>query len=246
LVARELYGKTEQDIREMTERLALMDEYLDAQGAAGDYDRIGDSSEDFLEANKAITAAKTRSELDPGQLAKLKHLLFHVIHTELMTNYEIRKIYQAQGGNPKKRGKKPQANPQALKDLLESYPSPEEIEESLKEEPESPAKKQKVSKSPASGDKGDGKSDKPKPKGGVDLAKAEAAIERFKRRTDTKVKPLRTIAEGALADLESLEKGLADPARASAITVDDRAALLEAFEKMGKTLTNCEAAVKKA
>jgi hypothetical protein len=252
LVARELYGKTEQDIREMTDRLALMDEYLDAQKAPGEYDHIGDSSEDFLEACKAVSAAKNRGHLEPGQLAKLKYILFHVIHTDLMTNYDIRKIYQALGGDPKKPGKKPQANAQALQELLDSYPDPEVIEESLEDEPEPgpPAKKQKAGKAPTGGGKGDGdgkgdgKSDKAKPKRGVDKAKAEAAIERFKRRTDTKAKPLRTIAEGALADLESLEKGLGDPARVGAMTVDDRAALLESIEKMGKTLSKCKAAVK--
>jgi hypothetical protein len=246
LVARELYGKTEQDIREMTDRLALMDEYLEAQKAPGEYDRIGDSSEDFLEACKAVTAAKNRGDLAPAQLAKLKYILFYVIHTDLMNNYDIREIYKALGGDPKRPGKKPQANPQALQELLDSYPDPEVIEQSLEQEPEPPAKKQTAGKSAGSG-KGDGdaKAAKAKPKRGVDKAKAEAATERFKRRTDTKAKPLRTIAEGALADLESLEKGLGDPARVGAMTVDDRAALLESIDKMGKTLTKCKAAVKK-
>jgi hypothetical protein len=249
LVARELYGKTEQDIREMTDRLALMDEYLDAQKAPGEYDRIGDSSEDFLEACKAVTAAKNRADLEPAQLAKLKYILFYVIHTDLMNNYDIRDIYKALGGDPKKPGKKPQANRQALQELLDSYPDPEEIEESLAEQPELevPAKKQKAGKAAGASGKGDGdaKADKAKPKRGVDKAKAGAATERFKRRMDTKAKPLRTIAEGALADLESLEKGLGDPARVRAMTVNDRAALLEAIDKMDKTLTKCKAAVKK-
>jgi hypothetical protein len=248
LVARELYGKTEQDIREMTDRLALMDEYLDAQKAPGEYDRIGDSSEDFLEACKAVTAAKNRGDLEPAQLAKLKYFLFYVIHTDLMNNYDIRKIYQALGGDPKKPGKKPQANRQALQELLESFPDPEVIEESLEDEPEPepPAKKQKSGKT-AGGDTGDGdaKAAKARSKRGVDKAKAEAATERFKRRTDTKAKPLRTIAEGALADLESLEKGLRDPVRISAMTVDDRDALLVSIDKMGNALTKCKAAVKK-
>jgi hypothetical protein len=67
LVARELYGKTQQDIREMMDRLTLIDEYLEAQKAEGEYDRVGDSSEDFLEACKALTAAKNRGDLDLKQ-----------------------------------------------------------------------------------------------------------------------------------------------------------------------------------
>jgi hypothetical protein len=247
LVARELYGKTEQDIREMTERLALMDEYLEAQKASGEYDRIGDSSEDFLEACKALTAARNRGDLEPAQLAKLRYILFYVIQTDLMNNYEIRRIYQALGGDPKRPGKKPRENRQALQELLDSYPDAEVIEEALEQDVE-PAPKQKPDKPASGADKPDGKAStkapKAKPKRGVDKAKAEAATERFKRRTDTKTKPLRTIAEGALADLESLEKGLADPARTSTMTVDDRAALLESIDKMGKTLAKCKAAAK--
>jgi len=247
LVARELYGKTEQDIREMTERLALMDEYLEAQKATGEYDRIGDSSEDFLEACKALTAAKNRGDLKPAQFAKLKYVLFYVIQSNLMDNYDIRRIYQALGGDPKRRGKKPRENRQALQELLDSFPDPEEIEESLAQESE-PASKHKTGKAETGGDKPEDKAGakgKAKPKRGVNKPKAEAATERFKRQTDTKAKPLRTIAEGALADLESLEKGLADSTRVNAMTVDDRAALLQSIDKMGKTLEKCKAAVKK-
>lgn len=248
LVARELYGKTEQDIREMMDRLALIDEYLDAQKAPGEYDRIEASSEDFLEASKAVSAAKNRGDMSPAELAKLKHVLFYLIHYNLMNNYEIRKIYQAQGGDPKKRGKKPQANLQALKELLDSFPDAAVIEESLEDEPkpEAPAKKQKAGKT-ENGGKGEGGANaaESKPKRGVDKATAEAATEKFKHRTDTKVKPLRAIAEGALADLESLEKGLGDQTRVGEMTVNNRAALLESIDKMDKILTRCKTGVQK-
>jgi hypothetical protein len=169
-----------------------------------------------------------------------------VIQADLMDNYDIRRIYQALGGDPKKRGKKPRENRQALQELLDSFPDPEDIEESLAPEPE-PAAKQEPAKPKSGGHKPAdkvGAKDKAKPKRGVDKPKADAAAERFQRRTDTKTKPLRTIAEGALADLESLEKGLADPARISAMTVDDRAAVLESIDKMGKTLEKCKVAAK--
>src|SRR5260370_23202252 len=189
---------------------------------------IGDSSEDFLEASKALTAAKNRGDLKPAQFAKLKYVLFYMIKFDLMDNYDIRRIYQAQGGDPRRRGRKPRENRQALQELLDSFPETEEIEESLAEQPqtETPAKK-KADKPTAVDDKSDDKPSakgKPKPKRGVDKPKAEAATERFKRRTDTNTRPLRTNAEGALADLDSLEKALSHPARISAMTTAARAA----------------------
>jgi hypothetical protein len=92
LVRRELYGKTEQDIREMVDRLKLIDQCLEAQGATGQYDRVGDRSEDFLEALKALTAAKNQ-QLEPKFIAKLQSVLFYQICKDVMNSYELRRIY---------------------------------------------------------------------------------------------------------------------------------------------------------
>src|SRR5439155_15507005 len=99
LVAKAIYGRAEDDILEMAGRLRLIDEYLEFIEEEGSYDRIGSSSEDFLEARKIVVAAENQQR-DLAVIAKLKAVLFYVIHTALMDNYELRDVYHALGGDP--------------------------------------------------------------------------------------------------------------------------------------------------
>jgi hypothetical protein len=213
LVAKAIYGKSEADILEMQSRLELIDEYLEFIKKPGAYDQIGESSEDFLEARKIITAAENHQK-DPKFIARLKATLFYVIHREKMDNYELRAIYDALGGDPRRRGRKKKPNPKALDEFLAAFPDPRIIRADLtanevpSPKPESSARG-RVSQGPTS--------DRPnistppqaqQPK--VDPNKAEAGIERFKRKmeADSKSKSVQAFAEGALADLQSLQKHL--------------------------------------
>src|SRR5436190_9449579 len=74
LVAKAIYGKSEADIEEMNSRLTLIDEYLDFIDQPEAYDRVGRSSEDFLEASRILRAASNH-QLDPKFVAKLKAVL---------------------------------------------------------------------------------------------------------------------------------------------------------------------------
>ncbi len=52
LVAKAIYGKSEAEIQEMSQRLRLIDEYLEFSDKPEAYDQVGASSEDFLEASR--------------------------------------------------------------------------------------------------------------------------------------------------------------------------------------------------
>lgn len=60
LVAGAIYGKTEADVREMARRLDLIDGYLTFIGKTDRYDLVGESSEDFKEALRVVTAAENQ------------------------------------------------------------------------------------------------------------------------------------------------------------------------------------------
>jgi hypothetical protein len=81
-VAKAIYGKDEAAIKEMAARLQLIDDYLAFLDKEGQYDIIGSSSEDFVEAQKIVTAAKNHQK-DPKFLAKLKAILFYQTRTTL-------------------------------------------------------------------------------------------------------------------------------------------------------------------
>jgi hypothetical protein len=144
-------------------------------------------------------------------------VLFYVIHKELMTNYEIRAIYAALGGDPRKRGKKKEPNPKALDEFLAGFPSDvKEIRAELRgmpyqpEAPAAPPKTRGVTiRKPAGGKVVVAPPASP-PAPPVNKHKAEAEIERFKRRMDAngKGKSARQFAEGARADMENLQKAL--------------------------------------
>jgi hypothetical protein len=226
LVAKAIYGKSESDIREMMDRLSMIDEYLEAIEQPGAYDRVGQRSEDFLEACKVMTAAENR-QLDPQFLAKLKLGLFYLIDQDQMDNWQIRKIYQSLGGDPRKKGRKPRENTPALQELLETLPDPAAIQEELVRirQPEAP----------------EGAPDKPP----IDPVRVEAGVERFLRRTSDRAKPLSAVAEGAQADIEELEKALAERKRREALGEAERDSIALAIESMAAGLKKCKLHLKK-
>jgi len=247
LVAGAIYGKTEADIEEMDCRLRLIDEYLEFVDQAEAYDRIGQSSEDFLEATRIVRAAANR-QLDPKFIAKLKAVLFYQIESDLMDNWELREIYHALGGDPRKKGpKSKRANMEALEEFLGTYPDPRQIREDLKG---------RHAPKPLPPSASDGKSRSAKPVGPkprtppapppktptVDRTKAEAATEVFKRKMEMagKQHSVRKLAERMLADFKTLEAELAKSVTRKHLTPDDRAVLLEAFDSILSAIPACK------
>jgi hypothetical protein len=238
LVAKALYGRSEGDVQEMSQRLRLIDEYLEFINEPEAYDQVGASSEDFLEASRIISAAENH-QLDPSFIGKLKAVLFYLIHKDKMDNWQLREIYHAMGGDPKKKGPRPRRkNMGALEEFLEAYPAPGAIRESLVEPPKPIANK--ITKPPSSPKKGKDpgkKAEKPP----FDESKAEAANERLLRVMETtgKNKPPRKIAEGVKAELEALESSLNQPEGRAQLTVDDRSAIIEAMDSMDRSIRTC-------
>lgn len=241
LVAKAIYGKTELQIREMVSRLDIIDEYLRFIKRPGAYDEIGSLSEDFLEATRVAQAAENNN-YDPDFMVKLKSTLFYVIDRELMDNWEIRKIYAALGGDPKKRGRKPKVNVGALKEFLGEFPEPKKMQEALLTEHAPLIKTISV---PITA-KGEQPADQLKPS--VDKAKLGAATEKFIRTMDaaTQSKAPRKIAAGASAEIAALHASLGKKDVREAMTADDRAAVLEEIESMQPLLAECLKHLKKA
>ena len=126
LVAETLYGVEVNDVDESIQRIKLIDEYLNFIGMPERYDQIGDRAERFKEALKIIRAAK--GTWAPDDFGKLKAFLFHQIQVQNMDNWQLRSIYQAIGGDPKARGKKPTRLPSAEKHLRTNLPDPTEVQ----------------------------------------------------------------------------------------------------------------------
>jgi hypothetical protein len=235
LVAKALYGRSEADVEEMAQRLNLIDEYREFIGQPESYDQVGASSEDFLEASRIMSAASNR-QLDPILIGKLKAVLFYVIKEEKMDNYQLREIYHAIGGDPKKKGpKSKRANEAALKEFLEDYPEARIIRDSLKGVEIPPAAKSSKVIPPKKN--GQGRKESPT----FDESKAEAANERFLRRMETtgKIKAPRKIAEGVKAELEALETSLNQVEVRAQLTVDDLAAITETLDSMEHSIKAC-------
>jgi len=243
LVARAIYGKSESDVEEMDARLRLIDEYLDFIDQAESYDRIGQSSEDFLEATRIVRAAE-HHQLEPRFIAKLKAVLFYQIETELMDNWALREIYHALGGDPRKKGPKSRrANMPALQEFLDTYPEPRQIREDLKamhapktaKHASAPTKKHDGAKATPV---------LPAPK--VDRTKAETATEVFKRRMEVagKQHSVRKLADRILADFRTLETELSKAATRKNLSTDDRARLFEALDDIDSSANSCRKALK--
>ncbi len=253
LVAQAVYGRSEAEIHEMLSRLRLIDEYLEFTEQAGAYHQIGERSERFKEANRIMTAAENQ-QLDPPLLAKIRAALFYLIDQEVISNYQLRRIYDALGGDPRKGGKKQDPNMAALQELLGEFPTPRQIQQGLLQA-RNPVVEPLHPGTPAGGNaKPDGKKPAatgipPKaatapavpPKPAVDKAKVEAAAERFLHKVNTagKTRSLRKTAEGARGSLQALETDLARPDVRDGLQAEERAAIVEALESMQGTVGNC-------
>ena len=195
---------------EMVGRLDLIDEYLRFIKRPGAYDEIGtlSVSERFLEASRIVQAAENNNH-NPSFLVKLKSVLFYEIGADQMDNWDLRKIYHALGGDPKKRGPKPKLkNPNALKEFLDEFPEPKIIQEALATdiEPLLAAKKSLPLKKSAPLNISAG------PKLPIDKARLGAATEKFIRTMEasTQSKGPRKIAAGASAEIAALRSSLGD------------------------------------
>jgi hypothetical protein len=128
LVAETLYGLEPSDVQESIERITLIDQYLAFIGKPERYDLLGDRAERFKEAVKIVRAARNQG-WEPDDFAKLKAFLFNQILTENLENWDLRLIYQAIGGDPGTRGKKPQHLSRSEKLLLENLPPVAKIQQ---------------------------------------------------------------------------------------------------------------------
>lgn len=228
LVAQAIYGKSDTQIDEMVARLDLIDEYLEFIKRPGAYDEIGPLSERFLEASRSVRAAENKNR-SPAFLAKLKSVMFYQIDREEMSNWDLRKIYDALGGDPKRRGPKPKTeNAAALKGFLDEFPGPKKIQESLV-----------ADRAPAPQPVRGAETTATKPT--VDKSRIAAGTEKFIRTMEStsQAKPLRKIAAGASAEIQALHAGLSEKNVRNALTPDDRAAVSEAVDAMQRDLGEC-------
>jgi hypothetical protein len=236
LVSDAIYGKSEADVQEMSQRLRIIDEYLEFIDKPEAYDQVGASSEDFLEATRIILAAENH-QLDPEFIGQLKAVLFYLIQKDKMNNWQLREIYHALGGDPKKKGPKTKrANMPALQEFLADYPDARTIRKSLTQPTKPAAGKQPKPSTPNK----KGKAAKEDP--AFDESKAEAANERLLRRMETtgKTKAPRKIAEGVKAELESLESSLNKAEVRAELSFDDRAAITENLDSMERSIKTCK------
>ena len=231
LVADAIYGRSVVQIREMVNRLDLIDEYLRFIKKPEAYDDIGAISERFLEATKVIQAAEN-DQRDPAFLAKLKAALFYLIEINQISNWDIRRIYDALGGDPRKRGRKPVANEAALNHLLNQFPEPRDLQEWLlsTRDGSGPAS----SDTKASRTKG-AKSASPT----VNPGKISAATQTFLSTMETQAKPVRTIVGGARGQIESLHEELGRRQVRDKLGGDDKAEIRDSVETMLKLLGEC-------
>ncbi len=252
LVASAIYGKTEADIREFARRLELIDSYLTFIGKKDRYDLIGEqeSSEDFKEGLRILTAAENQDR-PPPLIAKLRAVLFYLIHNGLMDNWQLREIYHSLGGDPTKRGRKRQPNDAALEELLSAFPDPRKIQVQLGggsepiPEPQPPPKpaQGKLKLTPTASEPA--KAPAPAPHH-VDKEKAGEAVERFLRTQEAgnSRQTLKRIAAGAMASLETLAKRLGDRKTVKALSEEEVFSLRESLENMARFVKDSLKAIK--
>jgi hypothetical protein len=253
LVTRAIYGKTEADIQEMDSRLRLIDEYLEFIDLPEAYDRIGQSSERFLEASRIVRAAENHS-LDPKFIAKLKAVLFYIIDNNVMDNWDLRDIYYSLGGDPRKKGPKSRrTNMPALNELLDTYPDARKIRDDLKlrHAPRTGSVATKAAPVAAVAKMVPGKPlpkrtvatpepDPPRPH--VDRTKVEEGTEIFKRRMEIagKQNSIRKLADRIRGDIKALEDELSKAGTRKSLSADERASLLELCDYIAVEIPKCK------
>ena len=243
-VATSIYGRTEAQIEEMVDRLRLIDDYLLFVGKKSQYDEVGRTSERFLEANRIVGAAKNH-QYDQKKLAKLRAVLFYVIHTDRMNNWELRKVYDAMGGDPKRRGRKPQSNTKALDDFLSRFAEPRELRDLLsgKKGERSGKAKQKATQRKKATKKAVKKPEHATEHETTDAADADVAVDNFLQTMEStkKAKAPRQLAENARVPLKTLVDSLGKKEVRLHLEGDfaEREALLEALEDIGCLHREC-------
>ena len=249
LVSQSIYGRSEADIKERAERLHLIDDYLAFVGKKGEYDFVGRTSERFLEAAKILRAARNQ-QYDGKRLAKLQAVLFYLIHTEKIKNWDLRPIYEAMGGDPKRKGPKPQRNTKAFDDFIAGFPDIRELQARLVNPgggtPAPPKTTPLTSTKRASKDS---KSSKPSiskdrtPAAREVDEKADVAIERFKATMEASkgTKSPRQLVEAALAPLKALQESLSKKNVRDHLDEDDkeRASVEKGLETIGALQKEC-------
>jgi hypothetical protein len=133
MVADALYGVQSKEIKDSIERINLIDEYLDFFKLRGKYYCVADRNERFIEAVNTLKAAE---RLAPHEKAKLKGQLFVIIKEGLMTNWEIRFIRRALGGDPKGRGRKLEPIQKAIDHLVVHSTDPKVVREAYENKTE--------------------------------------------------------------------------------------------------------------
>jgi len=126
MVADALYGVSVKEVFDSIDRINLIEEYLDFFKMKGQYHRVADRSERFIEAVNTLRAAE---RLSPHEKAKLKVQLFIIIREGILTNWEIRDIRNALGGDPKSRGRKSMPVQKAVNHLIEHTTDPKMVRE---------------------------------------------------------------------------------------------------------------------
>ncbi len=194
---------------------------------------------------KVVQAAEHNNH-ELNFIAKLKSALFYVIDREHMTNWDLRKIYDALGGDPRKRGRKKAANLGALNEFLSQFPEPKNIQAALiaNRPPTLSIEPPKAPPGPTT-TKGVPSAQEPKPS--VDKAKLGAATEKFIRtmESSTQSKTPRKIAAGASAEISALHASLGKKEVREAMTIDDQVAIMESITSMQPLLADCLKHLKK-
>lgn len=122
MVAKSLYGVDKKEIESSIDRINLIDEYLAFFKMPGQYHRVSDKSEQFIEAVNVLKAAGDK--IKTHEMSKLKSQLFVIIRENLMSNWDIRNFSKALGGRSKSPGRKSKPIEKAIKHFIEHSTDP--------------------------------------------------------------------------------------------------------------------------
>lgn len=125
MVADALYGVSKKEVLENIDLINLIDEYLDFFKCKGQYYRVADKNERFIEALGTLKAAEGKLKLH--EKAKLKVQLFIIVKEGIMSNWEIRDIKRALGGILKARGRKSAPIQKAVDHLITHTTDPKMV-----------------------------------------------------------------------------------------------------------------------
>lgn len=99
-IAKTLYGIPENEIKKDIRKIELIDQYLGFIGKPQMYNEVGRVLERFEEAVKALDAAQ-KLGWSPHETQKLKTTLFALIRDDVISNWDMRYVWQAMGATRK-------------------------------------------------------------------------------------------------------------------------------------------------